>query len=397
MSRNSPETILTAAAPIQTQHPAPEAAPRARADMRALVDTVRRAASPAPRAENRPTAERSAAGAEVRLDESRRRPAASKRWPIVTTRALAGETRAATRAERFAGEPIDPVAEIALRLRAAAGNLVRATGPAGGDRFASLIARALAGLIDQSVRDLRIQIGTSAQSAAPASRRRLQDLALAMRPDPDRMLADVARSLTDSELLALLSVSCWARDGASLDSLRCRDLVFGGGNAMAREAALDMASNGPCDSARSRIETVVARHVRIAIGVAADDTTMLGLLDTALAPRGPDVPATETTDRLEERRLGRSLLAGDRPAAMALLAERCGVEPGIVGAASERRDSKGLVSLLWHAGYDPALAVPIQIVLGRSAPDEIANGTGEDGFPFRRAEMQWESEGLRSA
>ncbi len=387
MNRNSPETTLT----IRTRRPVPTVDAGAREKVRALVDTMRRAAPAGTTPGNRPIAGPIASDAGAPFD-GHRRPASATHPRAGTERTAPGEPTSDARVEPFVGAAVDPVAAIAARLRAAADNLVRATGPAGGDRFASLVARALAGFIDQSVRDLRIRVGTPGQSTPAASRRRLQDLALATRPDPDKLLADVARSLTDGELLALLSVSCWARDGASLDSLRCRNLVFGGGNAVAREATLDMARDGLCESARNRIEAIVARHLRIAIGRGIDDAAMLGLLDAALAP---PVPATGTADENKDRRLNRSLLAGNRPAAIALLAESCGLEPEIVGAASERRDVKGLVSLLWRAGYDPALAVPVQIVLGRAAPDEIATGPGEDGFPFRRAEMHWESEGLR--
>ncbi len=396
MSRNSPETILKRASLATPPRPTRDLDPRRREDAHAFNGAVGLAAPPEtsdPRDRLAKAGTPAAAGTPT---DERRRCVDGKRWPGRTAPTSGPEPKIETQPRRSAGSPVDPLAEIALRLRTAAGNLVSATGQAGGERLASLIARALAGLIDQFVRDLRIRVGTIAQSAAPASRRRLQDLALAARPDPDRLLTDVARSLTDSELLAILGVSCWSRDAGSLDALRCRDLVLGGGNAMAREAALDMTGDGLCESARIRIETVVARHMRTVVGLGLEDATMLALLDAAFALRASDIPTIEPADRITERRLGRSLLAGDRSAAIALLAESSGLEPEQVGAAFERRDQKALVSLLWKAGFDPALAIQVQIVLGRVAPDEIANGPGEDGFPFRRAEMQWASEGLRT-
>ncbi len=278
------------------------------------------------------------------------------------------------------------------RLRTGAAALLRSSGEAGRERLVSITAGALSGLIETSLRDLRLRIGGSGSSLDPTRRRRFQDLVLAMRPDRDAMLADAARALSPSELLALLSASCDRSDPASLDAIRCRELVLGGTRPLAREAALDMAKEGLGAAARARIEAVVARQVRASLRAGLDET-MLPLLD-ALLPTGAGAEPSEDVGAagrpmIAERLLGASLASGNTARAASLLAEAASVGRGAVETAMDLRDGRALTTLVWRAGYDPRLAASAQIVLGRVAPDDILDGSGDDGFPLLRAEMAW--------
>ncbi len=85
---------------------------------------------------------------------------------------------------------------------------------------------------------------------------------------------------------------------------------------------------------------------------------------------------------------------GDVRSASVLLALAAGVSLAVVDRAVSLRSTKGLVSLLWKAGYGMAIAGPLQALLTRVAPNELLAPTRDGGFPLAVEEMRWQVEFL---
>jgi hypothetical protein len=55
------------------------------------------------------------------------------------------------------------------------------------------------------------------------------------------------------------------------------------------------------------------------------------------------------------------------------------------------------VSLLWKAGFTMRAAVPVQLLLGRLAPNATLHATADGGFPLAVDEMRWQIDFLTHA
>ena len=62
--------------------------------------------------------------------------------------------------------------------------------------------------------------------------------------------------------------------------------------------------------------------------------------------------------------------------------------------ASSLRSAKGLVSLVWKAGFTMRVAVALQILLARLAPDTVLTAGPGGSFPLAVEEMRWQLEFL---
>ena len=78
----------------------------------------------------------------------------------------------------------------------------------------------------------------------------------------------------------------------------------------------------------------------------------------------------------------------------ALLAASAGVAAEVVDRASRLRSAKGLISLVWRAGYTMRAAGPVQTVLARLPPDSVLHPTEHGDFPLTPEEMRWQVEFL---
>ena len=66
----------------------------------------------------------------------------------------------------------------------------------------------------------------------------------------------------------------------------------------------------------------------------------------------------------------------------------------MVERAAALRSTKGLVSLVWKAGFSMRVAGPVQSVLARLPPTSILSATADGGFPLALEEMRWQLEFL---
>ena len=62
--------------------------------------------------------------------------------------------------------------------------------------------------------------------------------------------------------------------------------------------------------------------------------------------------------------------------------------------AASLRSAKGLISLVWKAGFTMRVAVALQTLLARLAPDAVLMAGPGGGFPLAVEEMRWQLEFL---
>lgn len=74
----------------------------------------------------------------------------------------------------------------------------------------------------------------------------------------------------------------------------------------------------------------------------------------------------------------------------ALIAVAADVPASVVDRAATLRSAKGLVSLVWKAGFSMRTAGPLQTLLARLAPETVLRATPSGGFPLAVEEMRWQ-------
>lgn len=100
-------------------------------------------------------------------------------------------------------------------------------------------------------------------------------------------------------------------------------------------------------------------------------------------PRGRDEAAVVAAAR-----------RGDERRAASLLASAAGVSVELVERAGALRSAKGIVSLVWKAGFSMQSAGPLQAVLGQLGPAAILLPAATGDFPLSPDEMRWQCEFL---
>ena len=144
-------------------------------------------------------------------------------------------------------------------------------------------------------------------------------------------------------------------------------------------------------ASRADLTPAVAAELRARL------TARLAQLTGAGAPAGhaPVDPLTEARGRAAAGRLTEAeLLAvagrGDGRLAAAMLALAADVPVAVVERAATLRSAKGVVSLVWKAGFSMKLAIPLQSLLARLAPGMLLTSGAGGGFPLAIEEMRWQ-------
>ncbi len=103
-----------------------------------------------------------------------------------------------------------------------------------------------------------------------------------------------------------------------------------------------------------------------------------------------DARARVVAGRLTEAELLGVAGRGEARLAAAMLAVAADVPMALVERVCTLRSAKGVVSLVWKAGFSMRLAVPLQALLARLGPGGLlAPGPG-GGFPLAIEEMRWQ-------
>ncbi|HJS83942.1 MAG TPA: DUF2336 domain-containing protein [Acetobacteraceae bacterium] len=166
-------------------------------------------------------------------------------------------------------------------------------------------------------------------------------------------------------------------------------------------------------SARALAE-IVAAHMLETLAARGDlDAETRAVLRTRLQARledqaSDDVGEELTTEealraarlladqsRLDEAALIGALRAGRPRLATAMLAVAAVVPISVVQRAAALRSAKGLVSLLWSAGFTMRCAGALQAAIGHLSPAAMLSPVGDAGFPLSVEEMRWQLDFLR--
>jgi hypothetical protein len=62
----------------------------------------------------------------------------------------------------------------------------------------------------------------------------------------------------------------------------------------------------------------------------------------------------------------------------------------VVDRAASLRSAKGMVSLVWKAGFTMRAAIAAQFLLARLPPDTVLTAGAGDSFPLAVEEMRWQ-------
>ena len=117
----------------------------------------------------------------------------------------------------------------------------------------------------------------------------------------------------------------------------------------------------------------------------------------ASSRRWPNARRLFDDGALNETVLLEAVQRGEARTVTALLAVAAGMSAAAVDRAARLRSAKCLVSLVWKAGFTMRAAGPVQVLLGRLAPNVILRATGGHGFPLAAEEMRWQIEFLSHA
>jgi uncharacterized protein (DUF2336 family) len=234
---------------------------------------------------------------------------------------------------------------------------------------------------------------------------------IAVRPDVGESVADVIAGGADNVAIRkLLSNRSAAIREATLDALINR--------AAKHPDWHEPLVNRPKLSDRGArfLAKIVATHLLKTLAdradLSADLTQELQLrLEKRLAPAGLAGRADDAADEqghaaarsleakgeLDERALLAVLQQGDAHYAAHLLAVAADVPIDVVRRAASLRSAKGIVSLIWAAGFTMRLAGPLQSLLGQLSPGQMITAKPGAGFPLSTEEMQWQIEFLSNS
>jgi uncharacterized protein (DUF2336 family) len=106
-------------------------------------------------------------------------------------------------------------------------------------------------------------------------------------------------------------------------------------------------------------------------------------------PRQSTAEALASAGGPTEQTLLAAVRRGDSALAAACLASAAGVPLAAVERAVRLRSAKGLVSLLWRAGFSMDAAAPVQALLAGLAPGEVLPPGPAGSFPLGTEEMGW--------
>lgn len=94
--------------------------------------------------------------------------------------------------------------------------------------------------------------------------------------------------------------------------------------------------------------------------------------------------------KLDESAMLGAVQRGEARFATAMLAVAADLPASVVDRAATLRSAKGLVSLIWKAGFSMRVAPPVQTLLARLAPEVALRATPAGSFPLAVEEMRWQ-------
>jgi uncharacterized protein (DUF2336 family) len=230
-------------------------------------------------------------------------------------------------------------------------------------------------------------------------------LAVAHRPRIEEAVSDaIAASANSVAIRALLANPSAQIREATLDALVARSAAHPDWHdPLVRRPSLSI-------RAARMLSEIVATHLLEVLATRADLAPPLAedlrrriaarLTPKALPLSEPaDITADEaltqaralaTSGKLSEEVVLEAARRGETRYATALLAVAAGTPVSAVDRAASLRSAKGLVSLVWNAGFTMRTAVALQGLLARLPPDTVLVAGPGGAFPLAVAEMRWQ-------
>jgi hypothetical protein len=135
-------------------------------------------------------------------------------------------------------------------------------------------------------------------------------------------------------------------------------------------------------------------HQRIAARLAKDAPARSDAADTTVEQAVVEANALARAGRLNEESVLEAARRGEARRAAALLSAACNVPLSMVEHAVSLRSAKGMISLVWKAGFTMRTAVALQTLLARLPPCMLLTAGPAGGFPLSIEEMRWQLEFL---
>jgi uncharacterized protein (DUF2336 family) len=129
---------------------------------------------------------------------------------------------------------------------------------------------------------------------------------------------------------------------------------------------------------------------RIAVRLAASDGEPAQPRDMSTEEALVKARSLAAQGTLDEAKLLEATKRGEMRYAASLLAVAAGLPVSVVDRASSLRSAKGMVSLVWKAGFTMRAAVAVQSLLARLGPDDVLHSGPADSFPLAVEEMRWQ-------
>ena len=229
-------------------------------------------------------------------------------------------------------------------------------------------------------------------------------LAVARRPGLTEDVADAVAETADAEAIRamLLNQSAQIRE-STLDALiaRAADHTTWHAPLVRRPCLSDRAAEALSRIVADALLAELASREDLAPAVTAE--LRMRLTARLGHPTGPRLPVEPTpcealaeararaaAGRLTETELLGVASRGEARLAAAMLAVAAGVPLALVERAETLRSAKGVLSLVWKAGFSMQLAVPLQSLLARLGPGALLTPGPNGAFPLAVEEMRWQ-------
>jgi len=233
-------------------------------------------------------------------------------------------------------------------------------------------------------------------------------VSIAARPRLAEEVADaVAASSNLRAITALLSNQSAAIRETTLDMLALAGAAHEPwhGPLVKRPKLSDRAARALSDYVATQLLDVLAGRADLPLATARE---LRQRLEARLNPQpvrarqDPDIDQATTealhlqaTHRLDEAALLAAIQRGEPRMATAILALAADVPASVVDRAATLRSAKGLVSLVWRAGFTMKVAGPLQTLVARLNPAAVLRPAPGGGFPLAVDEMRWQIDFLR--
>jgi len=242
-------------------------------------------------------------------------------------------------------------------------------------------------------------------AAAPAA---ITATAVARRPDLSERVTSAIAACDDAPAIeALLLNRSSAISEAALDDLIARSAghICWQAPLVRRPRLPAMAARALADIICARLLAELAKRLDLPPGLALELTIRLKSLEVqsevAAKPGLQDsmriAHALDSEGVLTEDAVISAARRGEVALCTAMIAVAANIAPEAVERACRLRSAKGLVSLVWRAGFTMRAAGPLQSLLAQLSPDAILRPIGIDKFPLTTAEMGWQVSFLSQA